>query len=574
MTAKYFAILTNQGAARLANAAALGTRLNLTQMAVGDANGTLPTPDPAQTKLINQKRIAPLNLLTVDPANTSQIIAEQIIPENEGGFWIREIGLYDDAGVLIAVANCPETYKPELQEGSGRTQTIRMILIVSSTSAITLKIDPSVVLATRQYVDDKVIEVKSYADWLMRAHEQSRNHPDATTTAKGFTQLNSSVTDDRETQSATPKAVKIAMDNANARLAKERNLSDLPNPALARQNLQLGDSSTKNTGTTANTVAAGDDARITGAMQKSQNGADIQDVAKFLQNLGLQDVLHKGNGRLLTGTYVSDTEDAKSIGARAATGCQLMRAYKAPDAPDQVNYWQIITMTDVVSPTSQVVVLAITTTTNAFAVGYGTGQGITMWRSIPALEGASFTGNINAPNIAAEFQLKAGQAIFRSDGDIYGSTWGVYGRLSGYLTGTFPSKTEVDEWLSQKPNRRFITQVGLYESDKTKPFMLHDDGTGIFLATKDMLSIASLGMTGWHKDNSTGLITQWGEITTSQAAFRVNFPLAFPNACFGVTVSDRSAFSSVGTSNRTTTGFDLNSSFNGTTNSFYIAKGI
>ena len=157
MTAKYFAILTNQGAARLANAAALGTKLNLTQMAVGDANGTLPTPDPAQTKLINQKRIAPLNLLTVDPANTSQIIAEQIIPENEGGFWIREIGLYDDAGVLIAVANCPETYKPQLQEGSGRTQTIRMILIVSSTSAITLKIDPSVVLATRQYVDSLVV---------------------------------------------------------------------------------------------------------------------------------------------------------------------------------------------------------------------------------------------------------------------------------------------------------------------------------------------------------------------------------------------------------------------------------
>lgn len=170
MTAKYFAILTNQGAARLANAAALGTRLNLTHMAVGDANGTLPTPDPAQTKLINQKRIAPLNMLTIDPNNTSQIIAEQIIPENEGGFWIREIGLYDDDGILIALANCPETYKPQLQEGSGRTQTIRMILIVSSTSAITLKIDPSVVLATRQYVDDKIIEVKAYADNLLVAH--------------------------------------------------------------------------------------------------------------------------------------------------------------------------------------------------------------------------------------------------------------------------------------------------------------------------------------------------------------------------------------------------------------------
>lgn len=118
MTAKYYAILTNQGAARLANATALGTKLNLTQMAVGDANGKLPTPDPAQTALINQQRIAPLNMLTVDPANVSQIIAEQIIPENEGGFWIREIGLYDDDGVLIAVANCPETYKPKLAEGA------------------------------------------------------------------------------------------------------------------------------------------------------------------------------------------------------------------------------------------------------------------------------------------------------------------------------------------------------------------------------------------------------------------------------------------------------------------------
>lgn len=325
MTAKYLAILTNQGAARLANAAALGTKLNLTQMAVGDANGTLPTPDPAQTKLINQKRIAPLNLLTVDPANTSQIIAEQIIPENEGGFWIREIGLYDDDGILIAVANCPETYKPELQEGSGRTQTIRMILIVSSTSAITLKIDPSVVLATRQYVDDKVIEVKSYADGLMRAHEQSRNHPDATTTAKGFTQLNSSVTDDRETQSATPKAVKIAMDNANARLAKERNLSDLPNPALARQNLQLGDSSTKNTGTTANTVAAGDDARITGAMQKSQNGADIQDVAKFLQNLGLGNSATRNVGTT-TGT-VAAGDDSRITNAVQSSNPALCTAW-------------------------------------------------------------------------------------------------------------------------------------------------------------------------------------------------------------------------------------------------------
>lgn len=175
MTTKYFAILTNQGAARLANATALGTKLNITQMAVGDGGGTLPTPDPAQTKLVNQTRIAPINSLGVAANDAGQIIAEQIIPENEGGFFIREIGLYDDDGVLIAVANCPETYKPLLAEGSGRTQTIRMILVVSITSAITLKIDPSVVLATRKYVDDAVIEVKGYADKLMKDHEAKAN---------------------------------------------------------------------------------------------------------------------------------------------------------------------------------------------------------------------------------------------------------------------------------------------------------------------------------------------------------------------------------------------------------------
>ena len=285
MATKYLALLTNIGAAKLAKATALGTKVEITQLAVGDGNGVLPTPNPAQTALVHELRRAPLNMLTVDPANASQIIAEQVIPEDVGGWWIREIGLFDKDGDMVAIANCAETYKPQLQEGSGRVQVIRVILIVSSTEAVTLKIDPAVVLATRQYVDSQ-----------LRAHEQSRNHPDASTTEKGFVQLSSSVTSDSESQAATSKAVKIAMDNGSARLAKDRNLSDLPNTALARQNLELGDSSTRNVGTTAGTVASGDDARITGAMQKSQNGGDIPDVAKFLQNLGLGTAATKNVG--------------------------------------------------------------------------------------------------------------------------------------------------------------------------------------------------------------------------------------------------------------------------------------
>ncbi|MDU5782010.1 MAG: phage tail protein [Pantoea sp.] len=175
MTTKYYALLTNQGAARLANATALGAKLQITEMAVGDGGGALPTPDASQTKLIGEKRRAALNSLSVDAANSSQIIAEQIIPENEGGFWIREIGLFDADGEMIAVANCAETYKPQLQEGSGRTQTVRMIIIVNSAASVTLKIDPSVVLATRQYVDDGVIEAKQYADKGIADHVAAAN---------------------------------------------------------------------------------------------------------------------------------------------------------------------------------------------------------------------------------------------------------------------------------------------------------------------------------------------------------------------------------------------------------------
>jgi phage-related tail fiber protein len=136
----------------------------------GDGNGALPTPNPAQTALTHELRRAQLNMLTIDPVNTNQIIAEQVIPEDVGGWWIREIGLFDKDGDMIAVANCAETYKPQLQEGSGRVQVIRVILIVSSTEAVTLKIDPSVVLATRKYVDDAVIEVKAYVDQQLAAH--------------------------------------------------------------------------------------------------------------------------------------------------------------------------------------------------------------------------------------------------------------------------------------------------------------------------------------------------------------------------------------------------------------------
>lgn len=176
MSAIYFAIPTDAGQAKIANAIALGVPLKITHMAVGDGNGQPVTPNAAQTALVREKRRAPLNTLFQDPLNQAQLVAEQIIPENVGDWWIREAGIFSEDGTLIAIANTPETYKPLLSSGAGRTQVIRMVLIVSDTSAVELKIDPAVVLATRKYVDD-----------LMAAHKQSRDHPDASEIAKGFT---------------------------------------------------------------------------------------------------------------------------------------------------------------------------------------------------------------------------------------------------------------------------------------------------------------------------------------------------------------------------------------------------
>jgi len=161
---QFFAILTAAGEAKQANADALGIPWKLTEMGVGDANGTDPIPDRAQTRLINERRRRPLNKLSVDPANPNIIVAEQIIPADEGGWWIREIGLYDADGALVAVANCAPSYKPLMSQGSGRTQVVRMNFIVSSAASVVLKIDPAVVLATRQYVDDSIADAVNRQD--------------------------------------------------------------------------------------------------------------------------------------------------------------------------------------------------------------------------------------------------------------------------------------------------------------------------------------------------------------------------------------------------------------------------
>ncbi|EOK2754925.1 phage tail protein [Escherichia coli] len=316
MSTKFKTVITTAGAAKLAAATAPGGRkVNITTMAVGDGGGKLPVPDAGQTGLIHEVWRHALNKISQDKRNSNYIIAELVIPPEVGGFWMRELGLYDDAGTLIAVANMAESYKPALAEGSGRSQTCRMVIIVSSVASVELTIDTTTVMATQDYVDDKIAE-----------HEQSRRHPDASLTAKGFTQLSSATNSTSETLAATPKAVKAAYDLANGKYTAQdattarkglvqlssainsdsETLAATPKAIktaydLANRKYTAQDATTARKGLVQLSSATNSDSETLAAtskavksaydnaekrLQKDQNGADIPGKDTFTKNIG------------------------------------------------------------------------------------------------------------------------------------------------------------------------------------------------------------------------------------------------------------------------------------------------
>ena len=272
MSTKFKTIITTAGAAKLAAATVPGgKKVNLTAMAVGDGGGALPEPNVGQVKLINEVWRHALNKISQDNKNKNYIVAELVIPPEVGGFWMRELGLYDDAGTLIAVANMAESYKPELAEGSGRAQTCRMVIIVSSIASVELSIDATTVMATQDYVDDKLAE-----------HEQSRRHPDATLKEKGFVQLSSATDSTSESLAATPKAVKAAYDLANGKYTAQ-------DASTAQKGLVKLSSATDSTSealaATPKAVKNAND-NADKRLAKEQNGRDIPEKDVFVRNIG------------------------------------------------------------------------------------------------------------------------------------------------------------------------------------------------------------------------------------------------------------------------------------------------
>ncbi|MDA6761913.1 phage tail protein [Escherichia coli] len=423
MSTKFYTLLTDIGAAKLASAAALGVPLKITHMAVGDGGGVLPTPDAKQTALVNEKRRAALNMLYIDPQNSSQIIAEQVIPENEGGWWIREVGLFDESGALIAVGNCPESYKPQLAEGSGRTQTVRMVLITSSTDNIILKIDPAVVLATRKYVDDKVLELKLYVD------DQMRNHIAAQDPHTQYAQKHN------PTFTGEPKAPTPAAGNNTTRIA------------------------------TTEFVQAAITALINGAPAMLDT---LKEIAAAINN------------DPKFSTTINNALALKApLSSPALTGTPT-----APTAAQSVNNTQIATTAFVKSAIAAMVgsAPAALDTLNELAAALG-----------------------NDPNFATT--------------------------MLNALAGKQPLDNTLTN-LSGKDVAGLLTYLGLGEAAK------RNVGTGAN-QIPDMGSFTlSVSGTGYQKLPS-GLILQWGSISTPGIAQDVvtHFPIAFPNRCLRVLVS-------------------------------------
>ena len=611
MATKYYALLTNVGAAKLANATALGEQVEITQMAVGDGNGALPTPNPAQTALVHELRRAPLNTLTIDPVNTNQIIAEQVIPEDVGGWWIREIGLYDSKGDLIAIANCAETYKPLLQEGSGRMQVIRVILIVSSTQAVTLKIDPSVVLATRQYVDDQIIQVKAFVDQQLAAHiaaadPHKQYAPKASPALTGTPTAPTAAQTVNNTQIATTEFVKSAI---AALVASSPAALDTLNELAAA----LGDD--PNFATTVTNALAGKqplDSTLTDLSGKTVNG--------ILQYLNLEETVKKAAGAIqksggnmegplgLTrtssfGVATENTLGGNSIaigdsdsgfksngdGNIALMANSVLAGYFSEN--ELQHHEKVLTK-----------IFQAISTGNATEGAGGFGSQLTsgapfyspaivrqnndnnyfpLWKQIVSLQsgypvaasmGLLTTGEPNFPQIVlhakTDFEvndklwvfdvatgelrspalIKAGEAVLNTNGDISGSAWG--GALTNWLNSQLATRDAninaraTVDWVNSQLATRDANINARATVDWVNSQLATRDANINVRATVDWVNsnfnkknTATLGFSGWSRDESTGLIMQWGNVDNARGTY--SFPRAFNDTCFAVFATNK-----------------------------------
>ncbi len=302
MDNEFYTLLTDRGMAKIASALADKKQIHLQKMAVGDSSGQYYEPTASQTKLRHEVWRGDMNTLTVAPNNPNWLIAEVVLPEDIGGWYVREVGVFDADGELIAIGKFPESYKPLLPGGCGKQVCIRLIMEVSNTTAVTLTVDPSIVLATRDYVDS-----------LLDEHEHSTNHPDATLTQKGFTQLSNATDSDDETKAATPKAVKAAMVEARNHTHTWNQITGVPDGTLTQKGIVKLNNATDSTSTT----EAATPSAVKAAMDKANEAAPASHTHAWSQITGVPDgtLTQKGIVKLNNSTDSTSTTEAATPSA-------------------------------------------------------------------------------------------------------------------------------------------------------------------------------------------------------------------------------------------------------------------
>ncbi|WP_233945854.1 phage tail-collar fiber domain-containing protein [Escherichia albertii] len=649
MSTKFKTVITTAGAAKLAAATAPGGRkVNITTMAVGDGGGKLPVPDAGQTKLVNEVWRHTLNKISQDNRHSNYIISELVIPPEVGGFWMRELGLYDDAGTLIAVANMAESYKPALAEGSGRSQTCRMVIIVSSVASVALTIDTTTVMATQDYVDDKIAE-----------HEQSRRHPDASLTAKGFTQLSSATNSTSETLAATPKAVKAVMDETNKKAPlsspaltgtptaptapKGTNNTQIANTAFVMAAIAALVDSSPDALNTLNELAAalGNDPNFATTMTNALAGKQPKDatltalaglataadrfpyftgndtaslatltkvgrdilakatVAAVIEYLGLQETVElaagavpatrKVNGRALTSDINVTSQDifngqSISIGAN-----QNLNDYMTPGLYHQslnantssaLNYPENNAGNLIVLKNAGVKqIYHVYNSSRVWSRSKYSSEPWTPWAreynsqskptpaelAVLALAGGSMSGSIKFINDAFliwERNTDWAKIGFKNDSDSDTDSY-LWFETGDNGNEYFKWRTRVG---SATKDLMFLKSDALRVTGQVIPA-----NYGNFDSRYQAKNTASKAANGWHKDASTGIITQWGYISNAGAG--LTFPVAFPSACASITITNaHGRFDySIAVNSLSRTGAKFNSEGNG--NMYWTAIG-
>ncbi|SUF59288.1 tail fiber protein [Salmonella enterica] len=421
MDNEFYTLLTDRGMAKIASALADKKQLHLQKMAVGDGGGQYYEPTTSQTKLRHEVWRGEMNTLTTAPNNPNWLIAELVLPEDVGGWYVREVGVFDDEGELIAIGKFPESYKPLLPGGCGKQVCIRLIMEVSNTTAVTLTVDPSIVLATRDYVDSQLDE-----------HEHSTNHPDATLTQKGFTQLSNATDSDDETKAATPKAVKAAMAQARNHTHTWNQITDVPNGTL----------------------------------------------------------LQKGIVKLNAATNSSSTSEA-------ATPSAVRDAYELANSKAAANH------------------------THAWPQITDVPDGTLTQKGIVKLNSA--TNSTSTTEAATPSAVKA--AMDKANAAAPASHTHVWNQITGVPDGTLTQKGIVK--LNNSTNSTSTTEAATPSAVKAVMDKINATGTK---------NTASKAANGWWKCGSTGLIIQWGYVTS--AGNGVTFPIVFPSACQNFTITN------------------------------------